>query len=231
MFKQIKWSSLLISFVYIIAGALMFLFPSVSADTLSVSAGTALCICGIIELIVYFTMNVRETLYRNEFIIAIMSLLGAVLLFVKRDILMDLLPVVMGTAIVLSGFMKLQKGVVSVRIGYENYLPYLLIASVSIAAGIAVIFFLEPNVSHALLFRITGVSLAYSGITDVITTMFLAGRFNVFVQHYEEALSGNKESQTETISEPSAESAEASDTADVKTEETQNDEESGQAEA
>lgn len=193
MLKQLKWSALVSSLVYIAVGVLMFLYPSSSADMVSIAAGAGLCAYGVIELVVYFMMDVKDTLYRNEFVFGIMSLLIGALLFVKRDILMMLVPLILGAAVLLSGFMKLQKGVVSARIGYSRSLFYFVISSVSVVAGIAIMFFMTGRTTQEVLFKVIGGSLVYSGLSDIFTTLYLAGKFNQYVTFYEENLKKQEE--------------------------------------
>ena len=69
MLKQLKWSSILMSVAYIVLGVLLIIFPDISGKVISYVLGGAAVVYGIVNLTIYFLLNVRDSLYRNEFFI------------------------------------------------------------------------------------------------------------------------------------------------------------------
>ena len=186
MLKQLKWSQILMSVCYIILGVLLIIFPDISGKVISYVLGGSAVVYGIINLTIYFLLNVRESLYRNEFIIGIASIVFGLLIILKSDIIVSLVPLMLGLIIMVSGFINLQKGVVAYRIGYNRSLIYVIIAAISIVFGIAIMFFLSGKTATDILFMVIGTGLVYSGGSDLIATLVLANKMNAFIKAFEQ---------------------------------------------
>ena len=187
MLKNIKWSRILFAAAYIATGILLILFPKESADLIGYIVGIGLCVMGIVQLTAYFLLNVRDSLFRNEFVIGVMLLLGGILVIVKQDIITSLIPIILGLIIVFSGIMKIQNSVVAWRIGYSHAIVYFFLGLVSIIAGTVIMFFLTGSQTQTVLFTVIGAGLVYCGLSDIGTQLFLAAKFNAFMKAFEEA--------------------------------------------
>ena len=89
----------------------------------------------------------------------------------KVNLLISLTPFILGFFITGSGINKLQHAIELKRIGYANWLLVLILAVISIAAGLLMIG--NPFQTAELLFRLIGISLVYSGATDLYTILYL----------------------------------------------------------
>lgn len=187
MLKQLKWSSILMSVGYIVLGVLLILFPDISGKVISYVLGIGAMVYGIINLTIYFLLNVRDSLYRNEFIIGIASIVFGLLIILKTDVIVNLIPLLLGLIIMVSGFINLQKGVVAYRIGYNRSLVYVLISAVSIIFGVTIMFFLSGKTATNILFIVIGAGLVYAGASDLIATLVLANKMNAFIKAFEDA--------------------------------------------
>ena len=88
------------------------------------------------------------------------------------------MPYVLAIVIIASGIMKLQDGIDAHRIGFPSGYIYLILASISIIFGLVVMFDLIP--AGKLIYQVLGAGLAYSGITDLFSAIYLSGRIRVF---------------------------------------------------
>ena len=186
MLKQLKWSQILMSVCYIILGVLLIIFPDISGKVISYVLGGSAVVYGIVNLTIYFLLNVKDSLYRNEFIIGIASIVFGLLVILKSDIIVSLVPLLLGLIIMISGFINLQKGVVAYRIGYNRSMVYVLISAVSIIFGIAIMFFLSGKTATEVLFMVIGTGLVYSGGSDLVATLVLANKMNAFIKAFEQ---------------------------------------------
>jgi len=173
MLKKIKWTSVLLAIAEIAAGVLLIMFPALSSDV----------ICYMV-LTQYFLLSLEDSLFRNEFVIGIMSLLAGILIMVKKELIIDLVPVVLGMLIVLSGFIKLQRAVVAMRIHYDKALYYGIMGVIAIVLGLVIMFVLSPVKTQEIIFRTIGGGLVYCGVSDLITVFLLAGKFHKFVTDF-----------------------------------------------
>ena len=184
MLKKIKWTSVLLAIAEIAAGVLLIMFPALSSDVICYMVGVGACIFGIISLTQYFLLSLEDSLFRNEFVIGIMSLLAGILIMVKKELIIDLVPIVLGMLIVLSGFIKLQRAVVAMRIHYDKALYYGIMGVIAIVLGLVIMFVLSPVKTQEIIFRTIGGGLVYCGVSDLITVFLLAGKFHKFVNDF-----------------------------------------------
>lgn len=186
MLKQIKWRSILVGIGYILAGLLLIVYPESSRDLIAYVLGIALVVYGIVSLTTYFVINVKESLRRNEFSIGIMAILAGLIVIFKQNILLDIIPVLLGLVIIADGIDKLQTAVVAKRIGSSQYATYVVLAAVSIVLGLVVMFVLTGAELQKILFVVIGVSLVYCGVSDIFVVLFIADKFHKFLKSFEE---------------------------------------------
>ena len=75
MFKTIKWQSMLIALVYIAGGVGMLFFTRKVEPILIDLIGIALIVIGVVHMIGYLVMDVKNAVYRNDFITAVVLML------------------------------------------------------------------------------------------------------------------------------------------------------------
>lgn len=186
MLKQIKWSAVGLGAGEIAAGILLVMYPALSSDVICYLIGVGACIFGAISLVRYFLMKLEDSLMSNDFVIGVMSLLFGLIVMAKKDLIINLIPIVLGMIIVFSGFIKLQRAVAAIRIRFENAVWYACLGFVAVLAGLCIMFLLKPSQGQELIFRVIGGSLIYCGISDLVTVFFLASRFNRYVTDFKE---------------------------------------------
>lgn len=192
MLKQLKWSNILTSIVYIVIGIMLILYPDISANVISYIIGIGLCVFGVVHLAAYFMTNVRDTLNNNSFTLGLMAVVFGIAVIVKKDLIADLIPIILGLIIITSGLMKLQRSVVASRIHYHASLYYAILGIISIVFGIVIMFFLSGQTATNILFIVIGCGLVYSGASDLFIQIFLTKKFNEFIRAFEDAFK-NKE--------------------------------------
>ncbi len=187
MLKQIKWTDVLMSLAYVVAGVLLIIFPDVSANVISWIIGIALIVYGIVSLTAYFLADIRDTLYNNNFVIGLMTIVFGLVVIVKKDMIMNLIPFILGLVIVSSGLAKLHRSIIAYRIHYSASMTYGLLGVVSIILGLITMFFLSGETTQNIIFIVIGCGLVYSGLSDLFIQFFLANKFNHFLKDFERA--------------------------------------------
>ena len=185
MLKNIKWTAVLISVVYIVAGVLLVMYPSASADVICNIIGYALVLSGIVNIATYFMLDLKDSLFRNDFVIGIVLSLLGVLVIVEKDAFQTLIPFVLAIIIVASGFAKLQNAIDMMRLKVNKSWIQFVLALISIVFGL-VIMFGKIN-GNDVLFTVIGVGLIYSGATDLYSTIYLSAKVKKYFKALEEA--------------------------------------------
>ncbi len=184
MFKNIKWTSLAVALLYIVSGVLLLLYPQLSESLICNVVGIALIVGGVIQIAVYLMMSVEDALFRNDFVEGVILILIGILVIYQQGVFQQLVPYVLSIVVIASGIMKLQDGIDAYRIGFPKGWIYLVLASVSIIFGLVIMFGLIP--AGQLVYQVLGAGLTYSGITDLISSLFLSVRIKKFTKAKEE---------------------------------------------
>ena len=154
MLDRMKWTSIAYSLLYIAAGILLLLYPGKMGELFCDLFGIALIIYGIISIVMYFMMDIRLSLFRNDFASGIIKILLGVMVIYHKDVFQALIPFLLAIALVL--------------------------AAISIIAGIVIMFNLIP--AEQLMLQVAGGALLYSGLTDLYTTLYLSGKIKKFME-------------------------------------------------
>ncbi len=178
--KKIKWSSIASAVVYIIAGIALLLYPGQISDMFCDLFGIALIVYGIINIVVYFLIDIKESLFRNDFSSGIIKILLGVMVIYHKATFQTMIPFLLGIAVVASGFSKLQDGVDAHRIGFSGGWQFVVLAAISIVCGILIMsgVFREES----LMLQVAGASILYSGLSDLYATLYLTGKINKFLK-------------------------------------------------
>lgn len=180
MNDKVKWSSIASAAVYVAAGIALLLYPGQINTMFCDLFGIALIIYGIINIVVYFLIDIRESLFRNDFSGGIIKILLGVMVIYHKAVFQEIIPFLLAIAIVSSGFSKLQDGVDASRIGCKNGWQFVALALVSIVGGGILMF--NVIADRNLLLQVAGAFLLYSGLTDLYATLSLSGKIKKFLQ-------------------------------------------------
>ena len=161
MLKELKWEAILTGVLYILLGIVALLIPETMQKTLGYLIGIVLIVAGLISIICYLLRDARENYYHNEFVFGILGIvLGAVVLY-KVEIVISLIPFILGVLVLCSGCSKLQDAIDLKRLGYGSWLGLLIVAAINI---------------------ILGVVLILSGAGDCFSTIYFARKLRRFKQ-------------------------------------------------
>ena len=174
MLKELKWEAILTGVLYILLGIVALVIPETMQKTLGYLIGIVLIVAGLVSIICYLLRDARENYYHNEFV-----LLGAVVLY-KVEIVISLIPFILGVLVLCSGCSKLQDAIDLKRLDYGSWLGLLIVAAINIILGVVLIY--NPFKAAILLFRVLGVVLILSGAGDCFSTIYFARKLRRFKQ-------------------------------------------------
>ena len=124
MLKELKWEAILTGVLYILLGIVALVIPETMQKTLGYLIGIVLIVAGLISIICYLLRDARENYYHNEFVFGILGIvLGAVVLY-KVEIVISLIPFILGVLVLCSGCSKLQDAIDLKRLGYGSWLGH-----------------------------------------------------------------------------------------------------------
>lgn len=178
--KEMKWEALLTGCFYILLGIVALVIPETMQKTLAYLIGVVLILAGAISMICYLLRDAHENYYHNDFVYGLISIsLGCIVLY-KVEIVIGLVPFLLGLLVLMSGCTKLQDVIDMKRLNYGNWVAMLVVAGVNVVLGILLL--ANPFKAANLLFRLLGISLILSGLTDCAVTIFFAGKISRFLK-------------------------------------------------
>ncbi len=184
MLKEVKWSNILISIIYIVIGILLIAFPKVSGDVITSIIGIGFLALGAVAVINYFLIPVKDAFYRNDFLYGVIAIVFGLIIITKQDLIADLVPVILGLVITASGVRKVQEAIVAKRMKYSQAAFYFVMGIISIVLGLVIMFWLSGQTAKNIVFIVIGAGLVYDGVSDLITTLFLANKFSNFMKTF-----------------------------------------------
>lgn len=173
-FKSIKKILLLVNIIYIVVGCLLLIDGSACVEFVVSLLGYGLGVAGIVEIVRYFLIKMDERYKRNDFILGIVLLIGAIIVLLCKYTLSDIVAVTFGVAIIVSGALKIQDSLDAKKIGKSHIKTYLILMFICFALGALVIINYFYILDYRLLYISAGIGMLFSGISDLISNFYLA---------------------------------------------------------
>ena len=171
-FQRIKVNFLLASVVYIVLGLVLVIWPHTSSSIICAGFGIFLLLYGAITIISFFVHDSRTGLLRFELILGILFAGLGIFFLVRPDVVLSVLPVVLGVYIVIDALLNLKRALELRRMEHGGWTIYLVLSLITVVLGLVVVFW--PMLAGATLVQLIGAALVYSGAADLWTLFQLS---------------------------------------------------------
>lgn len=178
-FRELKWDALLTGILYILLGIVALVIPETMERTLGYLLAVVLILAGAVSMIGYLLRDAYQNYYHNDFLHGLLGIGAGILVLFKVDLIIALIPFLLGILVLVSGCSKLQDVIDMKRMGYGNWVIMLVFAVCNVVLGILLM--CNPFKSAVLLFRLIGIGLIFSGVTDCFTTCFFARKIKNYL--------------------------------------------------
>ena len=171
MEKQ-KWSSILISLIYIALGLLFIVQPKGVESMLCYVLAIAIAVMGLLHLAGFFIMSSADRSEHpgNGFVIGLLMIALAVFVVAKQDLVIALVPFLFGVMVMIRGLLTIQTGFHLRRLG-ADIRPPLIMGAVIMAAGLFVMLF--PIQMGETLLIIIGFCLMAGGVSGLVEEIMI----------------------------------------------------------
>ena len=170
--KELKWNLIALSLAFVAIGVIFLIYPAEVQTTACYMIAALLIIVGVISLINYLRKDITGMLYRYDLVVGLSAILGGILVILKIDqLVVVLIPVVLGFLVTISGILKMQNSVDMLRLGHGTWHVAFALAIINIIFGIVLL--INPfsaDIQKILL----GIALIYSGVTDLFVTIAIS---------------------------------------------------------
>ncbi len=180
MLKEMKWQAITRGIMYIVLGIVAFVIPDTMVKTLGYLLGIVLILAGALAMIGYLLRDAHENYYHDGFTYGLICIVIGITVLYRVELVISLIPFVLGILVLLSGCSKLQDVIDMKRMNYGNWAVMLILAVINLILGILLI--CNPFEAATVLFRVLGAGLVFSGITDCVTTVFFARKIGDYLK-------------------------------------------------
>lgn len=167
IFKELKRSYFIGAILYILLGVVLLFFPQTTLLTICYAFAVILGIIGVGYIITYIKSDTLKNYQRNDFVVGLSFFVIAVFIALKTELIISLLPVLLGLAIIISSIVKLQHALDLMRVKFAGWWGVLLVSVSSAAFGLVLIAY--PFAAAATMVRVIGIAAIWNGMTDVVT--------------------------------------------------------------
>ena len=136
-------------------------------ETIANVIGILVIMIGAFFLIGYF-LRKELAAGNNDLIKGLVIVCIGIFICVKSELVVSVLPVVLGIGVVLSGILKLQHAFDLKRMGFDTWVR------IGLTAAVNIFVILNPFSTVAWLIRLVGIGFLFSGVTDLITTIYVS---------------------------------------------------------
>ena len=174
MIKQLKWSIIVMAIAYIVLGVVLIMYPSQVQKLISYILAFALIAMGIVNLIQYTRLDTNQIVNSYDLVLGFSTMIGGILIIINVERFEQLVLIVMGFMILVSGVMKLQSSVNLMRLRSTSWQVPFAMAMICIVYGI--IMLINPFGAGGFFFAMMGIGFILSGITDIIVSVMFSVR-------------------------------------------------------
>ena len=171
--KKLKPTAAFYGLICVIIGIIDLINPEKMLNIIAYALGISAIVCGLIFVIVYVVRDVKYNLNNNDFLSGLIAVVVGIVILIKWQQFMSLVPIVLGVLIIVSGCIKLQDAIDLKKLDHPAFLMMLIVSLVFILFGSVLV--ANPFKSEIILMRIIGVSLIIAGMTDLFTSVFFEG--------------------------------------------------------
>lgn len=168
--KRAKWAYVTLALAMVALGLCLIIFPGASLRTICCLIGVVCMVFGVIKFIGYFSRDIYGLAFQFDFALGIFALVLGILLLIHPGNLISLVQFVTGLFILIDSIFKFQTSLDAKRFGLTRWWTILLVAIVSAAAGLLLVF--NPFGGAKALMVLLGVTLIAGGLQNLIVVLY-----------------------------------------------------------
>ena len=166
--KKSGWTDIVTSLIFILFGIMLVARPESIISIISVLLGAVCIIIGILKIIDYYTSSTKA--------IAVVAIITGIVIWFCADIIMSVFRIIIAIWILYSGIMNLQTTIVWKDYKSKLWLVSLILAVVTIIAGIYVL------VNQGAILQTVGIIIISYGIVDIIENVIFIKKIDDYLE-------------------------------------------------
>ena len=164
-----KTCSIIVSALFCLLGLLLLIYPGVSVSVVGIAAAIMLIVFGVTKLTGFFSKDLYRLAFQYDLASGILLVALGVLLLMSPDRAMSFLCLILGIAVAVDGWFKVQMALDARRFGLRSWWLILTTGVLTGLIGLVVAF--RPTASAEVLMMLMGVSLLAEGLMTLCVTL------------------------------------------------------------
>lgn len=181
--KEHKKGYVWYALMYLVAGLILLACPEITTKTITYSVAVTFLVMGLAQVVGYLRMEPDLASTNTGFVTGTLVTLMGLFIVLKSETVINIIPVILGFMIIVSGTLKLQHAINLHRIKMSGVKCILFLALINIILGIITVF--NPFKKVVVLMRVMGIGLILSGATDLFSAFYLAKQFKKYSKNVE----------------------------------------------
>lgn len=181
--KENKKGYALYALMYLVAGLILLACPEITTKTITYSVAVIFLVMGLAQIFNYLRMEPDLASTNTGFVSGTLVTLMGIFILIKSEVVISIIPVILGFLVIVSGTLKLQHAINLYRIHMSGVKSILVLALLNIVIGIITVF--NPFKTVIVLMRVMGIGLIISGATDLFSSFYLAKQFKKYSKNVE----------------------------------------------
>jgi uncharacterized membrane protein HdeD (DUF308 family) len=166
MLKKLKANFIITGIIYLILGLVMLIIPGVVHDTIAYVLGAAILVMGIVNLAVYLGTMDGFAWLNYDFIFGLMEVFFGLFVIANPRLLLSIINIVFGIILLAHGVNGISRTIALHRYENSEWKSSAVLSAIACVLGFVIM--MNPFGTTELLFRIIGICLIYSGISDFV---------------------------------------------------------------
>ena len=173
LFRDLKRNWLYASLLSIVLGIVLLAFPGIVMRTVCYLIAILFMLLGVKRIVAYFRGR-GSLFFSGGLLLGLSALLIGILIFVRVESFVGILPFVIGIVTIFSGTASIQSALDLRREGYAGWIGSMIMSVLSVLIGMLLI--INPFASLVVTVMFIGVSLIVDGFCDLITAWMFSKR-------------------------------------------------------
>jgi uncharacterized membrane protein HdeD (DUF308 family) len=170
MIRKTKKAYTATAIVMIALGAMLLLFPTISALTVCYIVGGMITLFGIVKLIGYFSKDLFGLAFQFDLALGIFSIVAGILIILHPTNIVNSVPVIIGVFVLMDGAFKMQTAIDAKKFGMERWWGIGLLAVVTCIAGLFLI--INPFEGAKAIMMLLGATLIVDGVQNLCVVLY-----------------------------------------------------------
>ncbi len=167
--KRFEKRTIISSIIMILVAILLIAKPETMLNTVVTVFGIGMLLDGIFSIVLYIATDKEQKVYSNALAEGILGILISILILIKKDFVISIIPILVGIWIIIKSITKIQLSLNVKTVDEKSWILILLSALITLVIGIIII--VNPFDTMVSVVMFAGILLLVTGVIDIVESI------------------------------------------------------------